>query len=178
MESPAGASPAAASATESVNVMRASGDHGTDVRSSDHRKVGDIVDFVFHVRGTPQLAYVLVTTGGFLDVGGESRAVPAGAITFNVDTARIDNIMKDEYLKNPVVRTQREGYFANEANRRNLATTFHQDPASNDRSMPATGGHRSFVSLAEMRRNTACSSAVSIQLSAESPIPEGKTKIS
>ena len=93
--------------------------------------------------------------------------MPAGAITFNGDTARID-ITKDEYLKSPVVRTQREGYFANEANRRNLATTFHQDLASNDRSMPASGGHRSFVSLSEMRRNTPHSSAVSIPLRAES----------
>src|SRR5690606_23024446 len=74
---------------ETVRITRASNLLGTDVISTDGRKVGDIVDFVFDVAQTPHLAYAIVMTGGFLNVGGDTRAVPAQALSTEGDTCHL-----------------------------------------------------------------------------------------
>jgi sporulation protein YlmC with PRC-barrel domain len=106
-----------------VRVVRASDLVGTDVIGSDHRKVGDIVDYVFESREAPRLAYVLVMTGGFLDLGGDVRAVPAAALTLDGDTARVQ-LSSDRFHALPVLPANRTAFLSERRNAETLAREF------------------------------------------------------
>lgn len=107
-----------------VRVVRASDFIGTDVTSSDAHKVGDIVDYVFDTARAPRLAYVIVMTGGFLEVGGKIRAVPAAAMTVTGDTAHL-RISRDRYLAVEKLPGDRLQYLSNPENAARLAQWFH-----------------------------------------------------
>jgi len=53
---------------------------GTDLFSSEDEKLGDIVDLAFNVRDH-HISHLLVMTGGFIDMGGTVRAVPASNVS-------------------------------------------------------------------------------------------------
>jgi hypothetical protein len=120
-----------ANATTEVRVMRATDFMGTDVMSADGRKVGDIVDYVFDVGRPPRLAYVLVMTGGFVDLGGDVRAVPAGALRFDGDTAHI-GLTREQYLATPELEGDRPSFLSNPDNVARIDRAFN-------RSGPVTG---------------------------------------
>ena len=106
-----------------VRIMRASTFLGTDVISSDGRKVGDITDFIFDTSRRQRLAYVIVSTGGFLGLGGDNRAVPAEAITFNGDTARIQ-LSKNQFMRAPKLNENPATFLSNRQNVAQLQQTF------------------------------------------------------
>ncbi|HVU24037.1 MAG TPA: PRC-barrel domain-containing protein [Opitutus sp.] len=110
--------------TTGVRVTRASDYIGTDVIAADHHKVGDIVDYVFNLDRAPHLAYVLVMTGGFLQYGGDVRAVPAGAITMQGDTAHI-GISSADYWSEPVISGERARYLSNGNHTDRINQLFH-----------------------------------------------------
>lgn len=109
----------------SVRVTRASNFIGTDVTSTDNRKIGDIVDFYFNVAEVPHLEYVVIMTGGFLNIGGDTRAVPASAITMQDDSARID-ISSDRYWDVPVLPENRHRFLSDNSNAQRISQMFGQ----------------------------------------------------
>lgn len=109
--------------SEQVKVTRASTQLGTDVIASDGKKVGDIVDFYFDVGSTSRLAYVVIMSGGFLDVGGDRRAVPASAVTLSNGSARI-NVPSDRFLDVPVLPQNRERFISDPQNRQRISQFF------------------------------------------------------
>lgn len=63
---------------------------GTDVVNSKGEKIGDVEDVVLDAKGN--VAYAVVSTGGFLGMGDKMHAVPWSAIRTNTGT---DNFMLD-----------------------------------------------------------------------------------
>lgn len=161
------ASTTGAEATK-VRVTRASNYLGADVTSSDGRKVGDIVDFCFDTSGAPHLAYVFVMTGGFLDMGGDVRAIPAEAITSQGDGAKIQ-LASAEYWDVPVLPQDRHRYLSDSNNAQTLAQHFKLNKAgqtaANSGSQAGanaptgrTGSERQLVAFSELRNADAYSS--------------------
>lgn len=108
---------------ESVRITRATNFLGTDVMSTDGRKVGDIVDFVFDVSQTPHLAYAIVSTGGFLNVGGDTRAVPAKALSTEGDTCHVA-VSSAEFWDAPVLPQNRTRFLSDGQHLEEIATAF------------------------------------------------------
>lgn len=108
---------------ESVRITRATNFLGTDVMSTDNRKVGDIVDFIFDVSQTPHLAYAIVMTGGFLNVGGDTRAVPAKALSTEGDTCHV-SVSSAEYWDVPVLPQDRTRFLSDAQHLEDIATAF------------------------------------------------------
>jgi sporulation protein YlmC with PRC-barrel domain len=71
--------------------------------------VGDIVDFALNLDDPPRLRYVLASTGGLLDLGGDVRAIPAGALTVNDDHVSFQ-LTKADYEKQKVLPDDRIAY--------------------------------------------------------------------
>lgn len=115
----------ASSATEKVRVTRATNFLGSDVIATDGRKVGDIVDYYFNLGAAPRLDYVVIMTGGFLDMGGDRRAVPASAVSMSGETCRI-NIGSDQFWDVPVLPENRDRFLADAQNRNRLSQFFTQ----------------------------------------------------
>ncbi len=111
------------SGTAAVRIMRASDTTGIDVISSDGRRLGDITDFVFDMREPQRLAYVVVTTGGFLGMGGETRVIPAEAVVVSGDTARIQ-MSKAQYRQVPKLMEHPIAFLSNRENAARLADRF------------------------------------------------------
>jgi hypothetical protein len=106
-----------------IRVTRASNYLGTDVISTDDRKVGDIVDFYFDLSSASYLEYVVIMTGGFLNMGGDTRAVPASALTLSGDTARI-SMSSDDFWDVPVLPGNRQRFLSDPQHRQRLAQLF------------------------------------------------------
>lgn len=140
-------------ATAQVKVTRATNYLGSDVIASDGRKVGDIVDFAFDATSRPHLTHVLVMTGGFLDLGGEVRAVPAAAITTQNDQARLQ-IGSNEYFDVPVLPQNRERFLSDASNRQSLNQRFNV--SASNRTAAANAGNES---LSPTGRNTSASTS-------------------
>lgn len=102
---------------EQVRVTRASYYLGSDVMSTDGRKVGDIVDYYVDLSRPSHLAYIVVMTGGFLEFGGDRRAVPASAITTSGDACRI-NISSGEYWNIPILPDDAQRFVSDPQNQR------------------------------------------------------------
>ncbi len=123
-------------ATVPVTVFRASDSIGTDVISSDRQKVGDVVDFVFDATPPGRVAYVIIMTGGLLELRGETRAVPATAITFRDVRAHIP-LTKAQFFAVPAIKGGRETFLSNEQNTARIAQAFNtpldEAPRPNDR---------------------------------------------
>ncbi len=96
---------------QTLQLRRADSLLGLDVMSTDGDKVGDIVDFAFHFDGTPAVSHVLVMSGGFLDMGGDVRAVPASDITMTGNSAKLD-ISTDKFNSAPVLPDNHVDFFA------------------------------------------------------------------
>lgn len=112
--------------TVPVRVTRASNYLGSDVIASDGRKVGDIVDYYFDVgNSSAQLAYVLIMTGGFLNMGGDTRAVPATAVTVTGDNVRL-NVSSTEYWRVPVLPEDRERFLTDPQQVQRISQVFRQ----------------------------------------------------
>jgi hypothetical protein len=142
--------------TTAVQVMRARDFLGTDVMSADQRKVGDIVDFIFDTAAPPRLAYVLVMSGGFLDLGGAVRAIPAEALTRTGDGAHI-GLTRDEFLATPSLPrgSDRQLYLSNPQNVARLYAAFRVPAPPN-----LAGGAASpstLVAYSDMHRQNAYS---------------------
>lgn len=144
--------------TEVMNVTRATNYLGTDVLSSDGRKVGDISDFVFDMSAAPHLAYVVVMTGGFLEMGGDSRAVPASAIRLQDGIARID-ISRDDYLRNlPVLPRNSTEFLATPQRQDQLTRAFNVERRGQVQARRAEQRRPSLVTFAELRNASIYSS--------------------
>jgi hypothetical protein len=104
---------------ESVRVTRASYYLGFDVMAKDERKVGDIVDFYFNPTPAPQLAYVVIMTGGFLNMGGDARAVPAAAVSRTGDSCKI-NLTRAQFLDLPVLPENRARFLSDPMHRQRI----------------------------------------------------------
>ena len=113
------------SATEKVRVTRATNFLGSDVISTDGRKVGDIVDYYLNLDQAPRLHYIVIMTGGFLDMGGDRRAVPASAVSMSGETCRI-NISSDRFWDVPVLPENQDRFLADSQNRNRLSQFFTQ----------------------------------------------------
>ncbi|MFP4282453.1 MAG: PRC-barrel domain-containing protein [Opitutales bacterium] len=70
---------------------------GTDIQGSDGQKLGDIVDLVIDL-DSQKVTHALVMTGGILDLAGDVRAVPAGAISQDGYSFSMD-LTKDEFTE-------------------------------------------------------------------------------
>lgn len=114
-----------AAETEEVRVTRASNFIGSDVMSTDGRKVGDIVDYHLDMNSAPHLAYVVIMTGGFLDMGGDRRAVPASAVTTSGDNCRI-SISSQRFWDVPVLPNDAERFISDAQNRQQIDQFFGQ----------------------------------------------------
>lgn len=66
------------------DVMAASTLDGNKVVSSDGEHVGKISDIMLDVR-SGQIAYAVLSTGGFLGIGDTLHAIPWGALTLDTD---------------------------------------------------------------------------------------------
>ena len=113
------------SATEKVRVTRATNFLGSDVIATDGRKVGDIVDYYLNLDQAPRLHYIVIMTGGFLDMGGDRRAVPASAVSMSGETCRID-ISSDRFWDVPVLPENQDRFLADSQNRNRLSQFFAQ----------------------------------------------------
>lgn len=120
------------SETKTVRLERGDGLFGLDVISKDGRKVGDIVDFAFEFDGAPGITHVLVMSGGFLDMGGDVRAVPAGMITTKDDRAVLD-ATADTFNKAPIVSSDRSMFFSDSALVKKVNEHFGRSSATSDK---------------------------------------------
>lgn len=130
------------SAGKTVKVTRASTYLGTDVTANDGRKVGDIVDYFFDASQTPHLQYVVVMTGGFMGYGGDSRAVPAQAITTEGDSARL-KINSEEYWDVAVLPQNRSRFINDQRNTDRLAEAFKLSDQRSSSSAQSQAGRSS-----------------------------------
>ncbi len=108
---------------EKVRVTRASNYLGADVIATDGRKVGDVVDYYLDLNSAPHLAYIAIMTGGFLDMGGDTRAVPASAISAQGDNCRI-NISSTEFWDVPVLPENRQRFLSDPQHRQRISQLF------------------------------------------------------
>lgn len=127
---------------ENVRVTRATNFLGTDVVANDGRKVGDIVDYYFGYGGADShLAYIVVMTGGFLDMGGDVRAVPASAVTFDGDSCRV-NVSSDQFWRLPVLPQDRQRFISDAQQRQRISQMLTQESrtaTSSGTEDPSTG---------------------------------------
>ena len=128
-------------ATEKIRVTRATNFLGSDVIATDGRKVGDIVDYYLNLGQSPRLHYIVIMTGGFLDMGGDRRAVPASAVTMSDETCRI-NISSGQFWDVPVLPDNKDRYLADTQNRDRLSKFFTDSSrtASADQSNTSVAG--------------------------------------
>lgn len=144
-----------------VRVTRATDFLGADVLSQDDRKVGDTVDYIFDVGSAPHLRYVVVMTGGFLDMGGDRRAVPATAITTEGDTCRID-VASGEYWNVPILPSDSKRFLDDQQNRDRIAGFFQNKESSQSgsqnqkqgnpgASQAGSGSDAQLISFSELR---------------------------
>ena len=117
---------------EQVKIKRATNFIGSDVIASDGQKVGDIVDYIINVAGSPELSHVVIMTGGFLDMGGEARAVPASAVRTDDGTCRID-ISSSDYWDVPVLPDDRTRFLSAAQNRERIQSSFTQSRSASNR---------------------------------------------
>jgi sporulation protein YlmC with PRC-barrel domain len=103
-----------------IRVKRASALVRADVIDRDGQKVGDIVDFAYDMQEPPRLHYVMVMTGGFLDMGGDVRAVPAEAISLEEETVRI-SVMKSDFEQLPEVPKDRLEFLTDSNNQKTIS---------------------------------------------------------
>lgn len=108
-----------------VRVTRASNYLGADVIASDGRKVGDVVDYFFNLGSAPHLRYVVIMTGGFLDLGGDVRAVPVSAISVNGDNCRLA-LNSEQFYDVPVLPNDRQRFLSDAQNRQRIEQFFNQ----------------------------------------------------
>ncbi len=114
-----------ASTASEVTLTRATSALGLTVLTSDGRKAGEIVDYIFDTAAAPHLRYVLVSSGELL--GGETRAVPAAAITAGAGVARL-GISSEQYARVPTVPRNRIGYLSDSSNTAAIASAFGVAP--------------------------------------------------
>lgn len=131
-----------------VRVTRATNYLGSDVYASDGRKVGDIVDFVFDISQQPHLAYVIVMTGGFLDMGGDTRAVPASAVSTEDERCNL-SISSSEFWDVPVLPGDRHRFLSDSQNAQEIASHFGDSKSRQSKSNRQ--GQRQLVSFGSMR---------------------------
>jgi sporulation protein YlmC with PRC-barrel domain len=93
-----------------IQLHRAESLLGLDVISSDGEKVGDIVDFAFQFDDQPDIRYFLVMSGGFLDMGGDVRAVPASTLEIKDDSAEL-SVETRQFERGPLVASDRADFF-------------------------------------------------------------------
>lgn len=142
---------------EKVQVTRASHLIGVDVLASDNRKVGDIVDYYLDVSSPTRLAYVVVMTGGFLNMGGDRRAIPASAITMSRDNARL-NVSSERYWGVPVLPDDRQRFISDPQHRQQIAQLFRESGRTADTSA-TSGSSRSTTSATSSDTSSATASA-------------------
>jgi sporulation protein YlmC with PRC-barrel domain len=97
---------------------------GIEVVGRDGKKLGNIADYVVVHDAEPRLRYVLIATGGLLDIGGDVRAVPAAALHFDEDTVSLD-LDTARFRSLPVITGDRAQFLASPAQAKAIATTFH-----------------------------------------------------
>lgn len=151
---------------DNVRVTRASNFLGSDVIASDNRKVGDIVDYYFDLGATQHLAYVVIMTGGFLDMGGDRRAVPASAVTTSGDNCRI-NISSDRFWDVPVLPENRDRYLSDMQNRQRISQIF-RDPTSTSSARSSDTDRARTSDTVSTGRTTSSSSSSSTSSASES----------
>lgn len=126
-------------ARDVLKLTRADDVIGRDVMASDGKKAGDIVDLVFDVKGQPEITHVLVMTGGFLDMGGDVRAVPVSALRLKGDTCRID-MDSEQFFRAPLVTDDRAKFFSDETLVGSVRDYFHTEGSKSGESSGNSGG--------------------------------------
>jgi sporulation protein YlmC with PRC-barrel domain len=114
---------------ETVKVVSAKDLMGYDVFDTHGEKVGDIVNFVLDLSEAPRLTHVIVMTGGFLDFGGEKRAVPADAISWK-DSQYALSIDKASFMEVNVLPDNLYRFFERKSNISEVANHFGIEPKS------------------------------------------------
>ena len=132
-----------------VRVTRATNFLGTDVMSTDGRKVGDIADYYFDAVNAPHLKYVVISTGGFLGYGGDARTVLPESLTSHGDTVKL-KLSADEYWNLPVLPQNRKRYLGNRDNAQRIAQAFDRS-GQRSSSSSATTNQSTLVSFTELR---------------------------
>ncbi len=122
-----------ASQTDTLKLHRADGVIGLDVVSQDGRKVGDIVDFALQPGGdAPRISHVLVMSGGFLDMGGDVRAVPVDQFSMQDGQVRIESDAST-FNEAPLLGDDHAAFFADTSRVSNIDQHFGAQQRSNDR---------------------------------------------
>jgi sporulation protein YlmC with PRC-barrel domain len=112
---------------ETVKVVSANNILGYDVFDTYGHKVGDLVNFVLDLSEAPRLTHVIVMTGGFIDVGGTLRAVPAEAISWNGEryVLSVDDAI---FMDATVLPDNLERFFSRSSNIKQVAGDFGVEP--------------------------------------------------
>lgn len=114
---------------ETIKIVSATNILGYDVFDKEGEKVGDMVNFVLDLGDVPRLTHVIVMTGGFLDVGGTKRAVPAEAISWK-DDRYVVSVEKAAYTEGTVLPENLDRFFGRKSNIEEVAETFDVEPVS------------------------------------------------
>lgn len=117
---PASAAEHATTGKPKIESFRARKSIFRDVFATDGNKVGDIVDYVIQFDKNPQLRFVLIQTGGFGNVGGKTRAIPADAFTRSDNRFHV-GLSSQAFEEIPVIIGNRKKYLADPANTAALA---------------------------------------------------------
>lgn len=112
---------------ETVKVVSARNILGYDVFDTYGEKVGDLVNFVLDLSEAPRLTHVIVMTGGFLDVAGTKRAVPAEAISWNGEryVLSVDDAI---FMEATTLPDNLERFFSRSSNIKQVAGDFGVEP--------------------------------------------------
>lgn len=141
------------SSIEQIKITRASNFLGTDVMSSDGHKVGDISDFYYDAAGTPHLKYVIIESGGILGIGGDTRAVPAQALSSEGDTVKIDS-SRDEFWGVPVLPQNQSRFLKDPQNQDRIAQAFQGQSTSTrtqSRQSSQQSSQQNLISFSQLR---------------------------
>ena len=114
---------------DNVKIVSATTIIGYDVFDTNGEKVGDIANFVLDLQEFPRLTHVIVITGGFLDLGGTKRAVPAKAISWNGERY-ILSVDKSTFTDAPVLPDNLERFFNRKSHLEKAAEIFKVEPVS------------------------------------------------
>jgi len=114
-----------------VKLVSATNVLGYDVFDKEGKKVGDMANFVLDLSEAPRLTHVIVMTGGFLNVGGTNRAVPAKALSWNGERYVLP-VDRATFEDAPVLPDNLERFFGRASNLKQLAKNFDVKPMSID----------------------------------------------
>lgn len=125
---------------------------GRDVMSSDHQKVGDIDDFVLDLNDGGGVTHALVTTGGFLNIGGETRAVPIDAISQHAGVFSID-VDQETFNGTQVLGDDRAAMLNDRQAMNDLRTTYGLEQRDHRNNSRDAAKEARFLTYSDLKRD-------------------------